>query len=153
MATFVGSPMSVSSMAKASDDDIFSMLDAICDTAPERTRRRPVSRDGGVVELCRAFAEFGKANPERGVRMTSRFVAGRHEHAAGYLIEELSKDNAYPPTELLKLIHDLSARGFSSRTWKTHAAWALSRLADPLKGLPDETVSLLESWLENENLK
>lgn len=150
MATFVGSPMSVSSMTKASDDDIFRMLDAICDVAPERSFRRPVSRDGGIVELSRAFAEFGKSNPERSVRLTDRFVAGRHEHAAGYLIEELSKDNAYPPAKLLKLIHDLSAKGFSSRTWKTHSAWALSRLADPLKGLPDDTVSLLESWLDND---
>lgn len=150
MATFVGSPMPASSMTKASDDDIFSMLDAICDSAPERTRRRPIARDGGVVELSRAFAEFGKANPKRGVRLTKRFVAGRHEHAAGYLIEELSKDNSYSPDELLKLIHDLSARGFSSRTWKTHSAWALSRLADPLKGLPDDTLAMLESWLEND---
>lgn len=63
MATFVGSPMSETAMEKAADDDIFRMLDEIHD-ASERSHRRPISRDGGVVELSRAFAEFGKKNPE-----------------------------------------------------------------------------------------
>ncbi|MXO94847.1 hypothetical protein GRI34_00255 [Erythrobacter aquimaris] len=149
MGTFVGSPMSETAMEKAADDDIFRMLDEIHDES-ERSHRRPISRDGGVVELSRAFAEFGKKNPERAIRIAARFVPGKHEHAAGYLLDELSKDGIYPPRKLLGMIHDLSSAGFSSRTWKTHASWALSRLADPLKGLPDDTVAMLESWLEND---
>ena len=149
MATFVGSPMSETAMEKAADDDIFRMLDEIHD-ASERSHRRPISRDGGVVELSRAFAEFGKKNPERAVRIAARFVPGKHEHAAGYLMDELSKEGTYPPHKLLGMIHDFSIAGFSSRTWKTHASWALSHLAGALKGLPDDTVAMLESWLEND---
>ncbi|MBT2132701.1 ATP-binding protein [Croceibacterium sp. LX-88] len=150
MATWVGSPMPASTMERAADHDIFGMLDAIHDTSPEYPRRRPISRNGGVSELSRAFGEFGKNNPERAVRVAQRFVAGKHENAAGYLMDELSKDGIYPPREVLRLIHEFSAKGFASRTWTTHAAWALSRLSGELKGLPTETLTMLESWLEND---
>lgn len=149
MATFVGSPMPKSAMEKAADDDIFRMLDEVHDGS-ERSHRRPVAMDGGVTELSRAFAAFGKSHPERAVRISTRFVAGKNEHAAGYLIDELSKDKLYSPVKLLEMIHKFSSAGFSSRTWKTHASWALSRISGELNGLPDETVDLLESWLENE---
>ena len=149
MATFVGSPMSETVMEKAADDDIFRMLDEIHDTS-SRSHRRPVSRDGGVVELSRAFAEFGKKNPERAIRIASRFIPGKHEHAAGYLMDELSKDDIHHPCKLLKKIHDFSSSGFSSQTWRTHASWALSRISGTLKGLPDDTIAMLESWLEND---
>lgn len=151
MATFVGSPMSHETMAKALDSDIFAMLDEVHDQAPERTRRRPLSRDGGVTELSRAFAEFAKGHPERAVGLCqTRFVAGRHERAAAYMVDELSKLDAFPADRLLAVIHDLSDRGFSSRSWKTSASWALARLAGRLSGLPDATIEMLESWLEND---
>lgn len=157
MATLVGSPMSQLAMAAAKDDDIFKMLDEINDEAPERSRRRPIASDGGVVELSRAFAAFGKDHPQRAFDLAAtRFVPGKHEHAAGYLIDEISKtkegteDPVHPPSDVHQLILDLSERGFSSRTWKTHSSWALSRLADDLDGLPDGTIAMLEGWLEND---
>lgn len=149
MATFVGSPMPESAMEKAADDDIFRMLDEVHDGS-ERSHRRPVAMDGGVTELSRAFASFAKSHPERAIRISARFVAGKHEHAAGHLVDELSKENLHPPQEVLEMIHEFSSAGFSSRTWKTHASWALSRIAGELKGLPDGTVVMLESWLEND---
>lgn len=151
MATFVGSPMSHESMAKARDEDIFAFLDEIHDRATERSRRRPISMDGGVIELSRAFGEFGKQYPERAIAIAkAKFVKGRHEHAAGQLVDELSKEESFAAERLLEFIHELSARGFASRTWKTHASWALARLANKLSGLPDRTIALLETWLENE---
>ena len=151
MATFVGSPMSHESMAKARDEDIFAMLDEIHDGAPERSRRRSISMDGGVTELSRAFGAFAKENSERAVNLCrEKFKAGRHEHAAAGLVDELSKLEDFPADRLLLLIHELTERGFASWSWKTFAAWALARLAARLSGLSDATITMLESWLENE---
>ncbi|MCB5423780.1 ATP-binding protein [Altererythrobacter sp. CC-YST694] len=151
MATFVGSPMSHEKMARARDEDIFAILDEINDEAPERSRRRRISMDGGVTELSRAFGAFAKENPERAVALCEeKFAPGRHEHAAAQMVEELSKLEGFSAERLLALIHELSERGFASRTWKTFSSWALARLAGKLSGLPDETIELLESWLEND---
>lgn len=123
MASFVGSPMPHTAMLKANDDDIFKMLDEINDSSEGRSRRRPISMDGGVVELSRAFAEFGKEQPERAIAMArTKFVAGRHEHAAAELVHKLTEGEGYSANELLSLIHELADRGFSSDTWKTFAS-------------------------------
>lgn len=150
MATFVGSPMSPEAMGKASDEAVLRMLDEVCDTSPEHTRRRPISMDGGVVQLSRAFGAFAKDQPERAFSIAEKHLQpGRHEHAAGQMVEELSKTD-FPPERLIGLIHLLSKRGFASSTWKHNASWALARMAEHPKGLDDNTISLLESWLEND---
>lgn len=154
MATFVGSPMPHTAMLKARDVDIFKMLDEINDTSEHRSLRRPVSMDGGVTELSRAFAEFGKEQPERAIAMAkAQFVAGRHEHAAAELVHKLSEAESFSAVELLALIHELSDRGFSSRTWKTFASWSLARIGRKLSGVPNDTIKLLQSWLENDPAK
>ena len=151
MASLVGSPMPHTAMLKARDDDIFKMLDEINDTSEGRSRRRPISMDGGVVELSRAFAEFGKEQPERAITMArTKFVAGRHEHAAAELVHKLTEGDDYSANELLALIHDLSDRGFSSDTWKTFASWSLARIAGKLSGLPNNSIAMLQGWLEND---
>jgi hypothetical protein len=151
MASFVGSPMPHTAMLKARDDDIFKMLDEINDINGGRSRRRPISMDGGVIELSRAFAEFGKEQPERAITMArTKFVAGRHEHAAAELVNKLSEKEGFSADELLALIHELSDRGFSSRTWKTSASWALAKIAGKLFGLPDDTIAMMKGWLEND---
>lgn len=154
MATFVGSPMPHTAMLKARDEDIFKMLDEINDTSEGRSRRRPISMDGGVVELSRAFAEFGRERPKRAIAMArAKFVAGRHEHAAAELVHKLSEGDGHSADELLALIHELSDRGFASSTWKTYASWSLARIAGKLSGLPDATIMMLKSWLENDPVK
>ncbi|QMW24328.1 AAA family ATPase [Sandaracinobacteroides saxicola] len=154
MASFVGSPMAHTAMLKARDDDIFKMLDEINDTSEGRSRRRPISMDGGVVELSRAFAEFGKEQPQRAIVMArTKFVAGRHEHAAAELVHKLTEGEDYAADELLALIHELSDRGFSSDTWKTFASWSLARIAGKISGLPDNSIAMMKGWLENDPAK
>ena len=154
MASFVGSPMPHTAMLKSRDDDIFKMLDEINDTSEGRSRRRPISMDGGVVELSRAFAEFGKEQPERAIEMArTKFVAGRHEHAAAELVHKLTEGEVYSANELLALIHELSDRGFSSDTWKTFASWSLARIAGKLSGLPDNSIAMMKGWLDNDPAK
>jgi hypothetical protein len=156
MASFVGSPMTHTAMLKARDDDIFKMLDEIDDSRERHShpRRRPISMDGGVVELSRAFAEFGKEQPQRAIAMArTKFVAGRHEHAAAELVHKLTEGEDYSADELLALIHELSDRGFSSDTWKTFASWALARIAGKLSCLPDNSIAMMKGWLENDPAK
>lgn len=149
--TAVGSPMPNDKMAKARDENIFTMLDEINDQAPERSRRRPLPIDGGVVELSRDFGAFAKEYPDRAIALCrERFAPGRHEHAAAELVNEVSKLDSFPADRLLALIHELSDKGFSSETWKTYASWALGKLAVKRSGLPDDSIRLLESWLEND---
>jgi hypothetical protein len=151
MATSVGSPMPHTAMLKARDADIFKMLDEVNDTSERRSRRRPISMDGGVIELSRAFAELGMAEPKRAIGLAiARFVPGRHEHAAAELANELSGSEEFPPDELLKFIHDLTDRGFASQTWKTQASWSLAKIARKMRGLPDITIKMLQGWLEND---
>lgn len=151
MATLIGSPMSCEKMVKARDEDLFAMLDEINDQAPERSCRRPLSMDGGVIELSRDFGKFAQEHPERAIALCrERFIAGRHEHAAAELVNKVSDLDYFPTDRLLALIHELADKGFKSETWKTHASWALAKLAGKRSGLPDESIRLLESWLEND---
>ena len=148
MATFVGSPMSEVAMAKASDSAILKMLDEVCDASPERSRRRRISMDGGVIELSRAFAAFGKEHPDRAIGIAKAHLkAGVHEHAAGALVSELAAVDDVAPEIILDLVFELSAKGFNSKSWCHDAAWALSKLSGRMNGLSDQALSLLEGWL------
>jgi len=151
MASWVGSPMTHEEMGKASDDAIMGMLDKINDQSGERDHfRRPSSRNGGVVEVSRAFAAFGEAHPERAIRIArERLQLGIHEQTAGTMVEKLAgTDDVKLARTLLDLIAELSEKGFSSSEWHHWAASALQKLAGTLEGLPQATLELLESWLE-----
>ncbi|MES2902791.1 MAG: ATP-binding protein [Pseudomonadota bacterium] len=151
MATFVGSPMSHEAMMKGSDEAILNMLNELHDTSSERPRRRPISRDGGVTELSRAFGAFALAQPERAIAMAeTRLVPSKHERAAGELVEKLAKESVIAPDRLIALIHHLSEKGFSSGSWARDASWALSALASKANGLDDRTIGLLRNWLDND---
>lgn len=151
LATIVGSPMSAAQMGSASDKDIIRILNEITDQTNGRTRQRPISIDGGITQLSRAFGAFAKEHPERAVALCEQhFVADRHEHAAAQMVDELAQVETFPAERLLGLIHQLSERGFSSQTWRTYASWALGKLAGRLAGLPDSAITLLESWLERD---
>jgi hypothetical protein len=151
MATFVGSPMSVAAMVKASDDSIIKMLDEMDDMSSRRPRRRPLSMDGGVTELSRAFAAFGKEQPDRALNIAeNRLVPGRHERVAGELVHLLARESDVAPDRLHRLILTLTAKGFGSNSWKRDAGWALASIAQKMEGLDEPTIALLESWLDND---
>lgn len=148
MASLVRSPMSSSSMGKANDADIMKMLDQAPDGS-ERFRRPWRRRgDGGFVELARAFADFGLEHPDRAIALVRRcFVAGRHEYAGGHLIHKLAEKASVSDKVLLSLIRDLVGRGFGSESFRYDIAWALQSIAERRKGLDDQELELLESWV------
>lgn len=148
MASFVTSPMSADQMSKATDDELFRMLDEQSGPENRWPHGRRGFREGGPIEIARAFAEFGKQHPDRALRIAeTRFHASRHEHSAGELVRVLA-ENQYPDlTRLLVLIRSLSANGLTGQEWRRDAAWALQSLANHHQGLPDEDIQTLESWI------
>lgn len=157
MASFVGSPMDHEQMGKASDDAVMGMLEKINDVSPEGDRLGyPTSRSGGVVEVSRAFGAFGKEHPDRAIAVAlNRLEPGKHEYTAGELVDQLGGGNGKedrPDQEVAQKVHDLvlalTERGFGSEKWHQRAASALGKIAGIMDGLPQETLELLENWLE-----
>lgn len=154
MAVIVGSPMSDTAMSKARDADIAAMLDEVDDAGgPWGPRRsgRPLPRDGGAVELGRAFAAFARTAPERAVRIArARFAAGRHETVAADLVQALVDLGDGKALTAMDLIAELGERGFGSSTWRQGAASALRNAAIRLHGLPESWIRRLEGWIDDD---
>ena len=87
---FIGSPMEAGSMAKAKDRDILRILREVPDDTnwdhPTHWMR------GGSIQLSRAFAEFGRNDPARAVRLIEQFEPTRQERAAGYALDAMADD-------------------------------------------------------------
>jgi energy-coupling factor transporter ATP-binding protein EcfA2 len=154
MASFVGSPMSAQQMGNASDDDVFKMIDEVADDTDRRRGCRGLRRDGGSVELARAFAEFGKTHSCRALSIAEqRFRPGRHENAAGELLRVLAEDPNVDAQRVRAIVWKWHREGFVTEGWRRDAAWALQNLAKRDEGLVDEDVALLESWIVNDSLR
>ena len=152
MASIVESPMSARQMGDASDEDIFRIIDEVADDTDRRSRRRGSHRDGGTLELARAFAAFGKTHPERALHIAeSRFRPCHHENAAGELLRVVAEDSNVDAQRVRTLLWKWHRQGFATKTWIRDAAWALQALAKRDAGLIDEDVALLESWIVNDS--
>lgn len=148
MASLVRSPMSAEQMSKAKDADLLSMLDTVSDGTARLSNHERFPDFGGSVELARAFAEFGKQEPQRALALArDHLKPGLHETAAGELVRELSGMREIDPQSLRELILALGAKGFASASWRNNAAWAFEAIAKRKKGLVDADLALLESWL------
>jgi hypothetical protein len=148
MMSAVKSPMSAAQMSRASDEDVFRLLDEVADNSERRPRTRRRNLDGGTIELGRAFAEFGKAHPERAFSIAERFfLPGRHENAAGELIRALAELEGTDLQRLLGLVRKWNADGFIGKGWRRDAAWAMTKMAERGAGLADDDIAMLESWI------
>lgn len=144
----VTSPMSADAMAKAGDDEIMGMLNATPDGADRFRRANRRVGDGGYVEVARAFAAFGLQHPARALRLVrERFEMGRHEYAAGEVIQKLAERGEVDDAELIAVTRALLDRGFGSEDFRRDAAWALQAAAQRLGGLQSSELDLLEAWI------
>ncbi len=143
----VKSPMSAEQMSRATDDQILVLFDELHDdTGWEHPSRRHTDYLGGSVQASREFAKFATNEPERALRLMSRFEPGATERPAGSALCALAKESSSAEL-LLSCIHELSNRGFASEEFRLDAARCLGELAPRLQGLDDETSTLLESWI------
>lgn len=150
MARFAQSPMSHVKMLKATDDEIFAMLNELHDGTSGHRHPRDFLR-GGVNELSNSFAALAKADPAKALRIiSSRLEAGKHEQAAGKAIRELAALEEQNPLEIKQLIWQLHQQGFSSPSFRQDVTDAWQKLAERLNGLSNEDVDLLRSWLQRD---
>jgi len=141
----IASRMSHQQMAKAGDDDIVNLFTVLHDGTgwhhPDDWMR------GGSIEASREFAEFAKEHPERAIRITRRFEAGRQEVPAGMALVALAEAGR-SPSDLFDLVAELAERGFASEDFRSDASRALGKLVGDDCRLPEDIVTLLHDWLD-----
>ncbi len=141
----IKSPVSSTQMASASRKSLMRLFDELHD-GTGRGHPRDFMK-GGVVEASREFGALAKTHPALVLPWLQDLKPGKHERYAAEAIRNLSEPQACDPKELLRVIHRLSAKGFGSEDFRTHASWSFSKLAEELQGLDDATCALIESWL------
>lgn len=141
------SVLSSEKMAFASKRDLIRLLDELHD-GTGWNHPRDFMR-GGVVETSRAFGDFAKQNPKKALGLLKDLKAGMHEYYASAAIQGLGESDHAEPGEIVKMIHNLSANGFTSEEFRYGASSAFSKLAARLQGLDDASCALLEGWLED----
>ncbi len=144
----VDSPMSPDQMTKATDDQIFKLFEELTDDTEWDHPKRPFNLEGGSIQASRAFADFAKNDPSRGLQIIKQFRPGTQERPAGYALAELGAETV-PPEKLIACIQELEKRGFASEEYSSSAARCLREIARRSDGLDDVTCDLLESWLSN----
>ena len=143
----VKSPMSAEQMAIATDDQIVALFDELHDgTGWAHPSRRHTDHLGGSDQASEEFAKFATSQPDRALRLVSRFRPSKTERPAGKALYALAKHSTLAET-LLRCIHELNDRGFVSEEFRLNAARCIGELAPRLQGLDDETCLLLESWI------
>lgn len=145
----VGSRMTKAEMSRASDKALLNLFNKLSDNTAETINRRESidpSRSGDVNQQSREFGELVKDDPSRFFRLLSHLQPQRHERYVGCALENLAKTDR-PPSDLLDLIADLDLQGFASEDFRSHAATALQTIATTSSGLPQLSISLMESWL------
>jgi nucleoside phosphorylase len=135
--------MSADSMSRAKDDDILNAFKEL----PDATRWDHPSdhRKGGNVQLSREFATFAKTNPDRAVRLITRFEPAFGERGAGAAIAELGQ--VIDPELLQGLIVSLAQRGFGNVEFQASAATAIEALLSRDANLDSALLETMRAWL------
>jgi nucleoside phosphorylase len=141
---FIGSPMESAAMTKAKDRDILKIFREIPDSTdwdhPTHWMR------GGNIQLSRAFAEFARTDPARGIRLIEQFEPLQQERAAGYALDAMAND-ASNDSHVIEAFLDLHARGFQAEEFRDSAARAIEKIASRKADLSDEVIDILVDWL------
>lgn len=142
-AKFIGSPISLQNLLRASDDDILNAFIKLPDAAAWDHPKRWM--EGGNIQLSREFATFAKENQERAGRIIKRFEPAFGSRAAAHALEAMA-DTA-EPSLILGLIDHLDQRGFTSEEFRGMAANAIHKLLNRDVEISEKTLSMLLDWL------
>jgi nucleoside phosphorylase len=146
--TFSGvySPASVMNavdMGLAKDDDIVNAFREIPDATDwDHPSDR---RKGGNIQLSREFANFARSNPERALRLISRFEPTFGERGSGAAITEMTE--VLDPKDMQGLIISLAQRGFGSLEFQASAARAIEAMLSRNVTLSDALIETMRGWL------
>lgn len=140
----VKSPMFVSQMRKAKDEDINNIFDEI-DDKTEWRYSAGLSK-GGNVQLSREFAEFAKELPERAIKIIRKFDPNKQTRAAGYAMDAIA-ETEYPSDKYFKIILELDRKGFKGDNFYESCANGIQKKIKDVLSPPQKIYELLESWL------
>jgi len=150
IAQHVGPRMTKDEMSRASDQHLLNLFNELSDETewnhPRRQWSDDRSRAGGVVQQSREFGELVKDDPSRFIRILPKLEPQRHESYVGNALEDLAGTD-FPANDLIRIIEELDQRGFVSEGFRSEAARALEKIAERHQGLPQSSLSLVESWL------
>jgi hypothetical protein len=140
---WIGSPMDATQFARATNDDIVNAFKKIPDKSgwdhPKEFGR------GGNIQLARAFAEFAKEHPARGLEVIQLLRPTFGQRAAGYALDALAEKS--DPAEVMMLIVALHERGFSDEEFKSSVARAVDRLLGRGVIISEPVLAVLEGWV------
>jgi hypothetical protein len=147
----IGGRIIADEMAFASDREILKLIDDLPDgTEWHRSARihdLEPARAGGARELAHEFSKFAQAHPERASRLIEQLHPRRHEVYAGAGLRGLAQSE-FPTARLIDLIYRLNQRSFTSRYFREDAAYALEKVAERVRWLPQGSLQMLEEWLD-----
>ncbi len=147
---WVGARMTAEEMGKASNENLLNLFKTLPDhtesSNPKRQWPRDYSRAGGATQLARELGELAKNAPERVLALLDNLSPGEQETYAGDALKGLAETDV-PTSKLITIITGLNEKGFSSGSFREGAAGALNIRAGKEKGLPQDTLAMLEDWL------
>jgi SEFIR domain len=150
IAQIVGSPMTKTEMAQASDQDLLKLFDELSDLTETECLFRKASdslgRAGSSREQSHEFGKLVKESPDRFLQLLPQLQPQYHESYVGEALVNLAETD-FPTDQVLQLVEALNQRGFSSEDFRDDVARALGKIAKRNRGLPSSVLGLLESWL------
>jgi nucleoside phosphorylase len=141
---WIGSPMDAAAMAKAKDRDILRIFREIPDDSDWNHPTHWMK--GGNIQLSRAFAEFARTNPERGIRIIEQFEPRKQERAAGYALDAMADDTSNK-NQIINAFLDLNTRGFKTEEFRDSAARSIEKISSKAIDIGDDVIDILVSWL------
>jgi hypothetical protein len=144
---WVGSPVSSTQMERARDRDILRIFGKLED-ATQWDHPKDFLR-GGSIQASQEFAQLAERQPRRVLRLIRHFEPAKQERPAGAALEVLARKKKVVPETVVRAVHELDARGFTSDDFRHSAAIALQEVARQRGGLSEESCSLLRSWLRS----
>ncbi|MDB5308651.1 MAG: hypothetical protein JWO38_2853 [Gemmataceae bacterium] len=138
----IGSPVSHTEMDGLADAEIIALFDELPDSTEGHHPNDWMV--GGSVQLSREFEEFAKGHPDRAVAVLERLRPGAQERPAAHGIRGLVAAKR-PVSEVIALVRQLDARGFTGQEFRETVAFSLDDLGRA-DGLPDAACELLHRW-------
>jgi hypothetical protein len=147
----IASPVSTEQMLRARDEDILHLFDELPDSTAHHHPERWM--EGGSSQASQAFGEAAKKDPERFLRMLTRFDPGVSEQPVVRALWSLAEIT--PLARIEKAVLELVSRGFfSNAEERSDVAWAIERAtrghgkAGRQQQISESICGLLESWLD-----
>ena len=144
-SSLIGSRMDAAAMAKASDADILNAFKTLPDATNWDHPRDWMS--GGNIQLSREFATFAKSESARAFRLMDQFTPEIGTRAGGCAIDALGEDG--DPAVIQQCLKSLVDRGFDGEEFRSSVSTGIERLTRRKAAISDETVAILEHWLQH----